>query len=170
MVICSICNLFHGQDYASLLRHIAAVHRFDPGLSIHCNINGCPETYCNYESFRSHVYRKHRESLHVVDKTVHEYTDQCQAQDDSSGGDLEPDSDGDIVTIGVSPLNAQDYKILFTKFLLKTKEEYRICQATLNHNIVKDVQGLWETMLQGMQQTCENVLKELPQMRVPEMN
>ena len=38
-------------------------HRFDPNLSIKCGINSCSERYKNYESFRSHVYRKHKEVI-----------------------------------------------------------------------------------------------------------
>ena len=38
-------------------------HRNDPNLSLICGINSCPEEYTVYESFRSHVYRKHREVL-----------------------------------------------------------------------------------------------------------
>ena len=42
-------------------------HRYDLGLLIHCGINSCPEQYRNYDSFRSLIYRKHREALaHVT--------------------------------------------------------------------------------------------------------
>ena len=67
MFVCTICDQFAGRSFASVLRHIGSIHRFDPGLSIRCGIKACPETYTNFESFRSHVYRKHRDILHLDD-------------------------------------------------------------------------------------------------------
>lgn len=69
MYICSICNLFGASTFSSVLRHIGLIHRYDPGLSIRCGIDYCPQVYSNYESFRSHVYRKHREALHPQSST-----------------------------------------------------------------------------------------------------
>ena len=66
MYICSICNRFGGQSFAAVLRHIGEIHRYDPSLSIRCGINRCPQTYTNFESFRSHVYRKHRDVFNPV--------------------------------------------------------------------------------------------------------
>lgn len=60
MFICQICNLFGGSTFSAVLRHMGEIHRYDLGLIIRCGIYQCPQTYSNYESFRSHVYRKHR--------------------------------------------------------------------------------------------------------------
>lgn len=65
MYVCTICDQFRGRSFAAVLRHIGASHRYDPGLSIRCGIRSCPETYTKFESFRSHVYRKHRDVLHL---------------------------------------------------------------------------------------------------------
>lgn len=62
MYVCTICNLFAGKTFSAVLRHMGT-HRFDCGLLIRCGINSCAEKYKNFESFRSHVYRKHREAL-----------------------------------------------------------------------------------------------------------
>ena len=65
MYVCTICDHFAGRSFAAVLRHIGCNHRYDPGLRIRCGIKSCPETYTNFESFRSHVYRKHRDELHL---------------------------------------------------------------------------------------------------------
>ena len=41
-----------------------------PFLTVYCGIDYCPQTYTNYKSFRSHVYRKHRDSLHSTLKGI----------------------------------------------------------------------------------------------------
>jgi len=59
---CSICNKFIARSYQAVLRHMK-YHQFNPNLSIKCGIGHCQAVYSKYESFRSHVYRKHREAI-----------------------------------------------------------------------------------------------------------
>ena len=66
--MCTICNLFAGKSFFTVL-HYMGTYRFDPGLRIRCGIEYCTESYRNFESFRSHVYRKHREALFLSDPT-----------------------------------------------------------------------------------------------------
>ena len=66
--ICTVCKLFKGRNYKAVFQH-TRTHRFEPGLSIKCGINSCSEKYTNYESFRSHVYRKHEEVLNICKDT-----------------------------------------------------------------------------------------------------
>lgn len=62
MHLCPLCNSFAGQSFSAVVRHIGDIHRHDPGLNIQCG--QCPQTYHNFQLFRSHVYRKHRDTLH----------------------------------------------------------------------------------------------------------
>ena len=133
MFTCPICNLFGGNSFASVLRHIGEVHRFDPGLTIRCGIERCPQTYSNYESFRSHVYRKHRHVLHSTVST----TDASRSE--SSIDISNADTNNSIDNI----------KDAGAKFVLKVREEYRIPQSTLN-KIINDVKGLWVTALDSI--------------------
>ena len=63
--VCSICGQFARTSFQGVLRHIGEVHSFNPNFHITCGLgpDKCPETYTKYDSFRSHVYRKHREEL-----------------------------------------------------------------------------------------------------------
>ena len=67
MHLCSICNSFAAATFSSVLRHIGDVHKRQIGpsplVAVWCGIDGCPRSYENYESFRSHVYKKHRHVL-----------------------------------------------------------------------------------------------------------
>ena len=78
--VCTICNLFSRNCFPAVLHHIGNTHRYDPNLSTRCGIASCAEVYKNFESFRSHVYRKYREALHLSDEGS---TSQLQV----SGGD-----------------------------------------------------------------------------------
>lgn len=82
MYICTICDLFAGLSFASVLHHIGNTHRYDPGLSIVCGIDSCPEVYTNFESFRSHVFRKHRDDLYSCSSS-------SKNESQQQGGDAE---------------------------------------------------------------------------------
>ena len=60
---CSLCDYFASPSFATVLRHIGNTHASDHDLNISCPVRGCPRSYTNFESFRSHVYRKHRSAL-----------------------------------------------------------------------------------------------------------
>ena len=67
MHLCSICNSFAAATFSSVLRHIGDVHKRQNGpsplVAVWCGIDGCLGRTKNYESFRSHVYKKHRHVL-----------------------------------------------------------------------------------------------------------
>lgn len=154
MFICSICNLFGGKTYATVLRHIGEIHRYDANLNIRCGINYCPQTYNNYESFRSHVYRKHRDVLVSHDSAIDTGEENATAivNDEESGESLNDDID--IQMYHEPP----DRKKNAAKFLLKIREQYRIPQSTLN-NIVSDLKGLWTVSMESVKERLENHLQ-----------
>ena len=64
--ICQICHSFSRNCYAGVLRHLRQVHSFRPNFHVVCGLGpekNCPANYTNFESFRSHIYSKHREEL-----------------------------------------------------------------------------------------------------------
>ena len=60
---CSLCNEFSAQDFRGVMRHIGQVHQFEPNFQVKCGLDGRAMRYTAYNSFRSHVYRRHRELL-----------------------------------------------------------------------------------------------------------
>lgn len=66
---CWICHNFAAPTLKAVIRHIGAVHGYDPNFFICYGINGCPPTYNNFHSFRQHFRRKH------IDLDMEEYYD-----------------------------------------------------------------------------------------------
>ena len=153
MFTCPICNLFGGNSFASVLRHIGEVHRFDPGLTIRCGIERCPQTYSNYESFRSHVYRKHRHVLHSTLSTTD--ASRSESSIDISNVDTSNSIDNHLTE---EVINIKDAG---AKFVLKVREEYRIPQTTLN-KIINDVKGLWVTALDSIKAKVKKEVESVP--------
>lgn len=145
MYVCSLCNRFRGSNFAYILRHIGNTHRFDPGFSIACGLKSCPATYTNYESFRSHVYRKHRDEL-FLESTV-PTPDSHAEETDSSMLDWE-DTDAFDGNHGHST-EQNDLKLHAAKFILKTKEECKLTQTSVD-KILSSVKGLWEQAMDNV--------------------
>ena len=150
MYVCTICNLFVGKSFSTVLRHMGT-HRYDPGLRIRCGINSCTDQYKNFESFRSHVYRKHREALiHTSNPAP------TQAITNGRLG-LETDEDLQMDDWGNDLLEHErarsvdaDPQRLAALFLLKTREERKITQVALN-GIVQDFRGIWRDAMERLQ-------------------
>lgn len=167
MFVCPLCNNFGGNSYSAVLRHIGEIHRHDPSLHIECGIEQCPQTYKNFESFRSHVYRKHRDVLHLVESRSQ--TDGSESRDRSREQALEQDihvsmmDAADDHTLSPPPttntIATTNNNIVVTdldkreniaaRFILKTREEYRIPQSTVD-NILKDVGEMISAGIDGV--------------------
>ena len=132
------------------------IHKFDPNLSLKCGINSCPEEYTVYESFRSHVYRKHRELLYT-DTTNNEEDQHHEAQENVEEENVEEENveedhrdeyqedeaQEDTNEIDINP------KRMAASFLLKIHEENKVTQTALN-NIVHDINELWRHTIQNI--------------------
>ena len=143
---------------ASMLRHMGEIQRYDPNLSIRCGIDGCPLSYTNFDSFRSHVYRKHRDVLKpTTHNTTPEHAVVPEFQDD-----INPGSD---CVLSESSNVRPDPHVCGVKFLLKTREQYHICQASLN-KIAADVNELWTTSMEYLENIETLIAQEAPGMNV----
>lgn len=149
--VCPLCGQFARRTYQGVLRHIGEVHRFSPDFFISCGLpcsplDGsavvkCPATYTKYESFRSHVYKKHREVLCEGDQYRGELD--CSGITDSEGSFLEEvfleetvaaqDDDDDNVRSRSDSTGAdsddRSIKRAAALFILKSMEERRISQV-----------------------------------------
>lgn len=64
MLVCPKCSVFETKTLKGLVQHIGIHHANKPNFHLICGINGCPHTSKVFSSFRSHVYRKHRDILY----------------------------------------------------------------------------------------------------------
>lgn len=62
MFNCSMC-VFHSQSQVSLVQHLVRWHKNDPQFAARCIFDGCGVQYTSWNSFKSHVYRKHRDDV-----------------------------------------------------------------------------------------------------------
>ena len=150
MYVCTICDKFAGRSFAVVLRHIGSNHRYDPGLRIRCGIKSCPETYTNFESFRSHVYCKNRDELHLDPReTSHpeNTSEEFLTNSDHPLGDEICEQSSIVDQVGRLQSSA-------AKFLLKAKEEYKLSQASVDR-IVSSMRGLWEQAMDLLRQQLE---------------
>ncbi len=111
----------------------------------------------NFDSFRSHVYRKHRDSLH--------FTEQSNLQNVSnppqSSNQDNPQNfwDPDSTTTNDRHLSATALSDVTGRFILKLREEYRIPQSTTN-KVIEDINGLFVTVLDLLRErnSCDGQL------------
>ena len=63
---CPSCYSFAAHILKSVLQHIGVVHTHEANFCVTCGIQGCPDSYCNYHSYKKHMYQKHCEVLEVA--------------------------------------------------------------------------------------------------------
>ena len=153
MLVCQICNKFGGNSYNAVLRHIGEIHRHDPNLSIRCGVHRCPQTYFNYESFRSHVYRKHRDVLYGA-SVAHTNSDPHVGTPEEM--DFSYFDEGSCYDEGTMQ-NDKTYH--GAKFILKIREQYRMPQSTLD-KVVEDFKGIWTVSQESMREEVKSKLEK----------
>ena len=149
--VCTVCKSFSRWSYKPVLFHMRS-HRLDPNLSLKCGINSCTEKYTVYESFRSHVYRKHRDVLYPnttdSDDNLEEIEDNG---DDNNALEVTSDDEDENIESGSSQTttSTSSAKRAASLFILKIREENRVTQTALN-NIVHGVKELWRCAIQNV--------------------
>ena len=63
-VSCQLCNLL-SPDLRSYISHLRQIHSKQPNFSLTCGIQECSLEFKTFSAFNSHVYRVHRDSLHL---------------------------------------------------------------------------------------------------------
>ena len=53
--MCPICNKYASPGFCPVLRHIGEVHQFEPGFTITCGVDGCPNKYTSVSGYKTHL-------------------------------------------------------------------------------------------------------------------
>lgn len=117
-----------------LIQHIGLIHAHEANFTISCGIDECCSTFVKFESYRRHVYRKHRDSCHFKD---------------SVANDIEiPNDDFDehMSTVAQTPPPCtnkflKDFKENLFNFVLKCREK-NLLPISVQKEIVDDVNFL----------------------------
>lgn len=125
-----------------LIQHVGLVHNHEPNFSITCGLNNCKSSFTLYESFRRHVYRKHRKLvLPHDDMDATEYMDNDFEEMDCHN-DLEQTNELHARIDEIHPLSRNElltnFKENLFSFILKCREKNHIPQ-TVQQEIVNDI-------------------------------
>ena len=131
---CPLCHEFARTTYKAILRHIGEVHSFSPDFHIECGLGRdtrCPATYTNYVSFRSHVYKKHRDELFPEEQPVLRDEEDTSSLHLTSLMEIESDGDGPADHAECTPTKTgpDSVKQAAALFILKSMEERRMSQV-----------------------------------------
>lgn len=61
-ITCGMCS-FKSMSRQNIMKHTVRNHRFDTNFSVCCQYAGCGVTYQSWNSFKSHTYSKHNDSV-----------------------------------------------------------------------------------------------------------
>ena len=161
MYCCRVCSTFASPSFASVVCHIGSIHANNERLELVCPVPQCERQrpYRNFESFRSHVYRKHK---NVLKNKVNMLSGVSSKHDSSSSINENrsgiQDVGGDNVPLNDQPDGSAECSITWpcsiqttaARFLLRTKEERRVSQRALD-GIVQDVTELRD---EAFEQVC----------------
>ena len=141
----SVPNQFltRGQGRVSAATGISAA---EEALPIRCVIDGCGTFFRLSSSFRSHVYRKHR---NVIIPDSHDLTTDCMRTSDCADNDVDSNTDCDISTNAVDGSDETDIPSVESDivkslglFCLKLKEKYGASETVVSNvlHVMKQVQ------------------------------
>ena len=132
-----------------MLRHIGEIHCHDPNLSIRCGVHRCPQTYFNYESFRSigstemFCMELQLRIPILILMLAHQkkwiYFDEGSCNDEGT--------------------MQHDKTYHGAKFILKIREQYRMPQSTLD-KVVEDFKGIWTVSQESMREEVKSKLEK----------
>lgn len=145
---CCYCSSFDGSSFKKLLNHIKFIHSHEPNFLITCG--DCAQSFKKFNSFRSHLNRKHSARKVVQLERFHDNAaDIC-----SEGEDISEENDA-----REDPKNFVDEMTRsLALFALKTKEEYQLSQPAIDA-VLDSTGDLVESSMEHLREeitTCLN--------------
>ena len=64
LIKCPRCAHFQTCNVSKFMRHLFLIHSSEPNFSITCGLQNCVRTFKKFTSYKSHVYRDHRDLQH----------------------------------------------------------------------------------------------------------
>ena len=132
--VCPLCENYARNSYAGVLTHIGEIHSFDPNFRIECGLgpanSKCPNTYTIFASFRSHVYRKHKEELYANDTTVINSSN-SSADVNETVGSAELEQEISLNSQDSDANSSHQNTRSAALFILRTTEVHRVSQVTI---------------------------------------
>ena len=121
---CPLCESFASTSMKGIVRHIGLVHSHELDFRVTCGVSGCLRTYYKFNSFKKHMYVKHRDSLHEHATNVVSYQAVLGSNDCYTPQDDDDEEHESFIT-------QRDRSTAL--FLLKAREIHKISQSALDH-------------------------------------
>ena len=131
---------------------MSSAHAHDPYFYICCGVDGCSRTYCNFYSFKKHLYRKHRGNLDLTVPFI------ANAMPETTSREDEAETYLDIVGESSSGLTAFQRTKQIALFLLKTKEVRKVSQTVLD-GIIPDFTELLQQRIYQLKPQVKSYLE-----------
>ena len=133
------CKNYSAKRLTSIIWHIQRDHRYEP-LNLKCGIPGCPKSYKNAASFRTHLNRHHPQMLTQQALLSNGNND----SDDSMDNEEQPESpitslhdEGTATNMAVD-----EHRRSAALFILKAREVMKLPQDTVD-SLVQDTKDLF---------------------------
>lgn len=135
---CPKCSRRH-FTVVKLIKHIGLIHAHEHDFSICCGLDGCQNYFFKYESFRRHVYRKHRTRIWPSHNNV-TGDDEVDISDNEVNTDTADDTPEDVV-LDMNDL-LTNFRGNLVSFVLKCREK-NVLPQSVQQEILQDVKFLF---------------------------
>lgn len=122
---------------------MGAVHAHEANFRVTCGIASCPRSFTNFHTYKSHLYKRHREILQVSESAAQE---------------LVGSEDGtDLTVMEAEEMSPQHEKKEMALFVLKALAISKISNSALD-TILSDISFLLETRVQSLHDDVSAVM------------
>ena len=131
MYVCNYCGEFTGKQFSRYLRHIKFVHSNEPNFTISCT--QCKKTFKKFQSFRSHLQRKHYKKQHLEPNSIRDEDDHQNFVNDSDDAvDMLSENQDESPFDSGENTSMENITKFIALFVLKTKEVHMVSQPTID--------------------------------------
>lgn len=148
------------MTYKKVVRHLGTVHAHESAFYVECCVLGCPRTYTNFHSYKSHLYKRHREV--IIDLPSASETNDTLLP---STTEIEPPSpqsntctsESDLLVASTSTSRQREAAL----FILKAKHLHKVSQNALN-GLQCDISSMLETTVHQLEVGVMDLLHMSP--------
>lgn len=158
--LCPQCKCYSATHLTSILWHIQRDHRYE-SLSLKCGISGCPKSYKNVTSFKTHLQRYHPQML-TRQPEEHTSSTSYNINDDSMLDDEEqPESPTTCLQDEGTAANMTEDEQMRSAalFILKAREVSKLPQDTVD-SLVQDTKDLFGMVIQQHNERTRKLIEQ----------
>ena len=153
---CNLCVHYTSKTLRGLISHLGRVHQNDRSFHVLCGIDGCPRTYKNFYTLRSHFVQKHSA---ILERERQNHQPQ-QAEPPANHGDNGANNDEGHGNDGFDfEREVEQCRRSNVLGLLKIKDEAKVPQTVVEsivNSTTQVVENSVDVLHSGVQQCLQN--------------